>query len=534
MKLVSQKYNNVQYAPGIPLYGIDGRDGQSGQNGSSLFISQFDISNAESLKNFGNCIRQGKMPVAGSSKFIGRNYINGDTFLFPDRQLYKIIDITGLSSVADHLTTDSFEKYFESVGEIVLSSTDGDTFEPYDSNGRKVLNSEDYKGFVINTSELPDTDINNIESPFTIISDTTESDGKIRFLDMKAILSGQNDAQLSIYYDSNNQCYVIESNQQIIIDGDLKTTQSGITDYDEFSGVLTNDNTITSLKGVCSKLSWNIPADLPSSDSKYFEKSGHFSKPVFNSQSETFEVYRESDVIGRFEETITDNVHNYHIRSYNMYPEDGRKYKKVRLYAYYYDIDPSFVNWTLAFKFQTANDIIIGNYHYLSPDDDTEMEPQSWSDTAGRKIYISKREYTVPDNADILKVCYPTDKFCYIEVSGDFEIPVEGHGEEEQERFDKLGAYPVDTLSHGYLKYYTRFIISNENNSYGAIPENTMIHIIGTNPDTFAVENEYFVRINEEHPINEPILVESTEAFVEGIKWKVSLIDSVEFELKEK
>jgi hypothetical protein len=37
--LVSQKTNNYQFAPGISLYGVDGKDGKSGLSGTSIFIS---------------------------------------------------------------------------------------------------------------------------------------------------------------------------------------------------------------------------------------------------------------------------------------------------------------------------------------------------------------------------------------------------------------------------------------------------------------------------------------------------------------
>lgn len=530
MKLVSQKYNNTQYAPGLPLYGVDGRDGKSGMNGTSLFVSQYDISNAEALKNFGNCIRQGKMPVVGSSKFIGRDYIDGDTFLFPNRQLYKISDIVGLNNVADHLTSDSFEKYFESVGEIVLDSTDEDSFEPVNANGRKVLNSEDYKGFVINTSDLPDEELNLIEAPLTIISDTQQSDGKIRFLDMKAILSGQSDAQLSIYFDANNQCYVIESDQQIIIDADLYTNQNDdITSYDEYSSVLKEENSITSLKGICSNMTYSTEELTP--------------VPVFDNEGTTNEIYYEGEV-GQADSPVHIVVDNgivrddvsdaYYTRTYNLY-YNNEKEKKIRVYAYCYDNEQVTDDYEVAVEFVDENGIIVGNLHTLYANENSEWEI-IWSNTSDTKRIWMSREFIVPDVAAKVRVCYDRNKFCWVQVSGNIDdILVDEAKNEERFAKPELTEFSLNTLENGYLRYRIQVSIKNNNVRRSNVYTDTMIHIIGTSEGK--VENEYFVRVDGDNPLTMgttwTTVVESTEPFVNGITWKVSLIDSVEFGLKK-
>jgi ATP-dependent DNA helicase RecQ len=43
MEKISRKYSNRDFAPGLALYGIDGKDGVSGESGCSLFVCQYDF-----------------------------------------------------------------------------------------------------------------------------------------------------------------------------------------------------------------------------------------------------------------------------------------------------------------------------------------------------------------------------------------------------------------------------------------------------------------------------------------------------------
>lgn len=57
MQKLSKKYSNMQFAPGLALYGIDGADGTSGASGCSLFICQYDITSVEGTKEFGTHVK---------------------------------------------------------------------------------------------------------------------------------------------------------------------------------------------------------------------------------------------------------------------------------------------------------------------------------------------------------------------------------------------------------------------------------------------------------------------------------------------
>ena len=182
--LVSQKTNNYQFAPGISLYGVDGKDGKSGLSGTSIFISQFDIDNTSDLQTFASYIRQGRSTALGSAEYIGRSYMTGDSFLFPNGYIYKIRDISALIQAGDTISTDNFDEFFEFVGRITVDNEENGFV---DSNDRLVLDTTNYKGFIINVSELPDTELSDIESPMAIISDKISNDENIKFIDLKSI-----------------------------------------------------------------------------------------------------------------------------------------------------------------------------------------------------------------------------------------------------------------------------------------------------------------------------------------------------------
>jgi len=46
-QLISQKFNNYNYAPGIATYGIDGKTGKSGEDGNNIYFTDYIIDDVE-------------------------------------------------------------------------------------------------------------------------------------------------------------------------------------------------------------------------------------------------------------------------------------------------------------------------------------------------------------------------------------------------------------------------------------------------------------------------------------------------------
>ena len=248
--IISEKYHNYDYAPGIPTYGIDGKDGKSGMNGISLFVCQHDITNDVGLKDFGKAILQNLDMSLGGAVKINRDYIEGDSFLFTNCEIWKIKDIVELKKIAaiNQLTTDNFSQYLERVGRINMTTTTDGII----TNGdRLLLDNTRYKGFVINNAGLSNNELPDIEAPFTIMSNDTDNDDNIQFIDLKSIFSNATDSELKIYYDTNTKAYHIYSDKPILFDCDLKVSNTTSDEFDEYSAIITKENSITSFIAFC-------------------------------------------------------------------------------------------------------------------------------------------------------------------------------------------------------------------------------------------------------------------------------------------
>ena len=248
--IISEKYHNYDYAPGIPTYGIDGKDGKSGMNGISLFVCQHDITNDVGLKEFGKAILQNLDMSLGGAVKINRDYIDGDSFLFTNCEIWKIKDIVELKKIAaiNQLTTDNFSQYLERVGRINMTTTTDGII----TNGdRLLLDNTRYKGFVINNAGLSNNDLPSLDAPFTIMSNDTDNDDNIQFIDLKSIFSNATDSELKIYYDTNTKAYHIYSDKPILFDCDLKVSNTTSDEFDEYSAIITKENNITSFIAFC-------------------------------------------------------------------------------------------------------------------------------------------------------------------------------------------------------------------------------------------------------------------------------------------
>ena len=189
------------------------------------------------------------MSLGGAVK-INRDYIEGDSFLFTNCEIWKIKDIVELKKIAaiNQLTTDNFSQYLERVGRINMTTTTDGII----TNGdRLLLDNTRYKGFVINNAGLSNSELPSLEAPFTIMSNDTDNDDNIQFIDLKSIFSNATDSELKIYYDTNTKAYHIYSDRPILFDCDLKVSNTTSDEFDEYSAIITKENSITSFIAFC-------------------------------------------------------------------------------------------------------------------------------------------------------------------------------------------------------------------------------------------------------------------------------------------
>ena len=553
--LVSQKTNNYQFAPGISLYGVDGKDGKSGISGTSIFISQYQSNNNDDINTFISCIRQGRSTALGPAEYIGRSYMSEDSFLFPNGYIYKIIDINQLIQAGDTINTENFDQFFEFVGRIIIDNEDNGFVE---SNERLVLDTNNYKGFVINVSQMPDSELSDIKSPMTIISDKISDDETIKFIDLKSIQSGQSDVQFRIQYDTNNKCFIIESDNPILVNSDLEVaytdTNSSIT-YDEYSKVYTADSgssegVLTTFRSICENIKWT-----KQSDEIHYE---------FEPENSTNQIYYSEKLL---ESGIDPNgnvadiveLPGFNTWKYSMIYTpfkrlgETRKYKKVKFQFFLntelLSADDSSSNGqngsldeNIIIQFRDSDKQILGR-------NITKLESKEYDGHNG-KMYTTDYIY-VPSDVSEMWISAPKEYF-YIIVYGAYNELIEIDSEKEEEKIGCLVNgetvyFPIDALKFATLRYDTKFKIKNNNSqSVYKLPKTAMFHFVGKlnidseeGYDATIVDREYYYAIPNDsraddfiEPGHEAYITLSSYNDPSNVNWTVSVIGQTEFIIK--
>ncbi len=264
--LVSQKFDNFNYAPGIATYGIDGKTGQSGLDGNNIYFTNCNIisDNDESdIKILADLIRQNVLPVKGSTEKIDRKYKNNDLFFDINGIIFKLINIDALLGASE---VGSYTNYFSIAGKITVENAKVFASGIENINNRLIFNSSDYTGYDIIKGIAPKDGVKYIDTAaaVNIISNVVDDNDNIEMVKMQSIDDiDVEDGKLSVYYKTTENAYYLESNKPIVINSDVKLNTENNTnnEYDNFSTVLTSNDTITYFKHICDNLRYNILYD---------------------------------------------------------------------------------------------------------------------------------------------------------------------------------------------------------------------------------------------------------------------------------
>lgn len=256
--LVSQKFNNYNYAPGIATYGIDGKTGASGLDGNNIYFTDFNIKQNDELRALTDQIVQSYMPIKGSTVKNTRQYQNGDLFFDQHGIIYKLNDIDTLIEEKEHIQ--SWITYFSIAGQIGIADT-SDNF--LTKNGRLVLNSSDYTGFDIFSGTTYNPTYIDSTAVVNIVSNVVDENDNIEMVKMQSIDDVDiEDGKLKVYYKTTNNAYYLDSNSPIVINADIKVNNiNAIPEFDDYSTVLTSDDTISYFKHICDNLIYNVIYD---------------------------------------------------------------------------------------------------------------------------------------------------------------------------------------------------------------------------------------------------------------------------------
>ena len=259
--LISQKFNNYNYAPGIATYGIDGKTGETGTDGNNIYFTDFDFKNIEDLKLFASQLIQNYLPLKNSTIKINRSYKNNDLFFNQLGIIYKLNNIDKLLNNIESIT--GWNKYFSIAGRLSIAN-DSSLFTFLDN--RLVLNSSFYGGYDIVVGSNP-SDVSNLinkNSAVNIISNKVDENNNIEMIRIQSIDDVDiEDGKLSIYYKTTENAFYLDSNKPIVIDGDVKLNNDNNinNEYDNYSTILTSNDTITYFKHICDKLEYSIIYD---------------------------------------------------------------------------------------------------------------------------------------------------------------------------------------------------------------------------------------------------------------------------------
>ena len=255
-QLLSQKYANYNYAPGIATYGIDGKTGQSGNDGNNIYFTDYNINENDGLSDLMQKILNNYLPIKGVDTKINRAYKENDIFFDRNGIIYKLININVSLSLTE------WKDYFTIVGKIHINDD-----EQYFGivNNRLVLNTK-YNGYDIcsNVNANDASQYINTEAAVNIVSRNIDENDNIEMVRMQSIDDVDvEDGKMSVLYKTTENAFYIDSNKPIVIDGDLKVENDNNTnnEYDNFSTVLTSNDPITYFKYLCDNLNYSIIYD---------------------------------------------------------------------------------------------------------------------------------------------------------------------------------------------------------------------------------------------------------------------------------
>ena len=261
--LLSQKFNNYNYAPGIATYGIDGKTGQAGTDGNNIYFTDCNLltDTDKDLKILAELIANNYLPVKGSTTQINRSYKNNDLFFDYNGIIYQLTNIDDLIGNKD--IGGVYSDYFNIAGKINIADV-SNIFEWV--GDRMVLNSSTYSGYDVVTINNPSNAENyiNKDAVVNIISDNVNENSNIEMIKLQSIDDVDiEDGNLSVYYKTTENAFYLDSNKPIVINGDVKLNNDNNTnnEYDNFSTILTSNDTVTYFKHICDKLRYNVLYD---------------------------------------------------------------------------------------------------------------------------------------------------------------------------------------------------------------------------------------------------------------------------------
>ena len=338
MTQFSQKYHNYSYAPGLTTYGVDGKTGKEGLSGNSIFFTNYSLPG--DFENFFKKIVDNQLPLSTETTFINRDYRNDDLFLDTTGKIYRLTNIEELFNNSANGSNLNPSKYLTLTGNIKVSEDLSDII--YTSNNRSHI-SKNYKGLTIYNLTSATSYSGDPNTILNLISNNDNNTGDIDFINMTVVYGNAQQANMRIYFDKDQQSYHIDSSYPILLDSNVYVNykEDAPDGVDEYSKILTNNNSITSFYGICQQLDYVLNTSVYqynhiNNPTKYYGNIYSITLGSKDDNIETFQsIYDTSagDFIhiqkGRFQDfqKIRPNVSTYYFKEDQEYvsPYDAKE-----------------------------------------------------------------------------------------------------------------------------------------------------------------------------------------------------------------
>ena len=219
---ISQRFHNDTYAPGIATYGIQGKDGEQGTPGTSLFFSEYSLSgepdNSSEYREFASKITSRRLPVKHKEIQLKRKYVNGDQFVDPSGQVYRLKDINQLiidinNGIPIKQLVDS--SILEYIGKF-NSIKNSDIFTDNSNSGTL----RTHKFIISDDNETTDVSISSL---LTVSHTNKYTDNDINFINLESLYSGQHDMNLDIKFSKKYNGFMISSKYPVYLNANVYT-----------------------------------------------------------------------------------------------------------------------------------------------------------------------------------------------------------------------------------------------------------------------------------------------------------------------
>lgn len=254
MTNISEKYHNYSYAPGLATYGINGQTGAQGNDGTCIFYTDIQLNNDDSYKSLATLIANQLLPISSERIPVKRKYQENDLFIDPNGNVYQIINLKNIISITSNGGSITPSECFTQKGQI--SSVQSNVFS--DNTRSKI--KEGYTGLTISNSNAvtPSSDaVLNLAS-------LENSGGNAEFINMDVIYGSSPNANLSIYYNANQQAFHIDSSYPIVIDSNLyvKYSEDSKDTVSEYVKIATSNNSITNSYALAQQVTYSLDTSI--------------------------------------------------------------------------------------------------------------------------------------------------------------------------------------------------------------------------------------------------------------------------------